>query len=97
MIGIMISTVARRIVLDPKSTVIETLRQIQQDQLEISQHENISLYELQCEGLPLSGMINNILNFVNEKSSKTIEHDHDDPRIFKRLRERQGRYAISSI
>src|ERR1700684_3987045 len=65
MMGITINTVPRRVILNPDATVLDTLRQIQLDQIEISKHENIGLADLQSEGLPASELFRSILNFRN--------------------------------
>jgi hypothetical protein len=58
-----INTVARRVILDPEATVIETLRRIQFDQSEISKHEHITLADLLSDGIPVSGLFKTLLNF----------------------------------
>jgi hypothetical protein len=65
MMGITINTVARRVILSPDATVLETLRRIQLDQIEISKHENITLADLLSEGIPVSDLFRSILNFKN--------------------------------
>ncbi|KAF8574904.1 amino acid adenylation [Ramaria rubella] len=56
MIGTCINTVARRVILDPGASIIDTLRSIQGDQIDITKHEYITLAEIQAEGIPVSGL-----------------------------------------
>ncbi|KAF8581319.1 acetyl-CoA synthetase-like protein, partial [Ramaria rubella] len=65
MTGITINTVPRRVIRRPEITVLDMLRQIQSDQIEISKHENIALGDLQSEGIVPSGLFKTILNFRN--------------------------------
>lgn len=67
MSGVTINTVARRVIIDPAATVLETLRRIQSEQSEISKYENVSLAELQSAGIPVSSMFNTLLNFKTER------------------------------
>lgn len=87
MTGVMINTVARRIFLNPQSMVLATLQEIQSDQLEISKHEVVSLTELESQGIPVSRIFNNILNFRNKQKMKRTEFE----RIFAKPREGLGR------
>lgn len=75
MTGVMINTVPRRVVLNPEATLLETLQQIQSDQLEISKHEDISLTELQCAGIPVSNLFNTILNIKNQRFARIMHHN----------------------
>lgn len=70
MTGVFINTVARRVIMNPTATVLDTLREIQSEQLEISRHENISLSELQLAGIPVSSLFHTILNFRNRSPPK---------------------------
>lgn len=97
MTGIMINTVARRVLLNPTVTVLETLQQIQSEQIEISKHESISLAELQAEGVPVSSLFNTILNFRNKGFNKVIEQDGrlaKDSLFAKPRTDGRDRYAI---
>lgn len=98
MVGIMINTVPRRVVLDPQITVLETLKQVQTEQIEIGKHENITLGELQSEGIPVFGMFDSVLNFRNRPLRDVVERDkllEEHGRLFDTLRpESQERYAI---
>jgi Condensation domain len=73
MTGICINTVARRVILNSAATVLETLRQIQSDQIDISKHENIALSDLQSEGISVSGLFKTILNFRNLPSNQDVD------------------------
>jgi hypothetical protein len=82
--GITINTVARRVTLHSNVTVLETLRQIQLDQIEISKHENISLADLLSEGIPVSGLFKSILNFRNfVVGQTTIANDSTEHDLFR--------------
>ncbi|KAF8573006.1 acetyl-CoA synthetase-like protein [Ramaria rubella] len=63
--GITINTVARRVAPNPHATVIETLRHIQSEQIEMGKHEHITLVDLHSEGILVSGLFKTILNFRN--------------------------------
>lgn len=74
MTGVMINTIARRVLLNPTATVLDTLRQVQSEQLEISKHENIALSELQSAGgISVTSLFHTILNFRNEGLSENIQ------------------------
>ncbi|KAF8572685.1 CoA-dependent acyltransferase [Ramaria rubella] len=73
MTGITINTVARRVIQDAEATVLDSLRQIQADQIEIGKHETITLAELQAEGIAVSGLFKSILNFRNLPASEIEE------------------------
>ncbi|KAF8584770.1 acetyl-CoA synthetase-like protein [Ramaria rubella] len=73
MTGITINTVARRVALNPDATVIETLRHIQSDQIEIGKHEHITLADLHSEGLPVSGLFKTLLNFRNLQHGQAVD------------------------
>lgn len=85
MTGMMINTVPRRVILNPEITVLETLRRIQSEQLEISKHETISLIELQSAGIPVSNLLNTILNFWG-KGPDIVMKDAAENRMFARSR-----------
>jgi hypothetical protein len=65
MTGHCINTVARRVILNPKASVLDTLRQIQLEQIEISKHEHIALADLMSQGIPVPSLIRSLLNFTN--------------------------------
>jgi hypothetical protein len=65
MMGITINTVARRVILDENATVIDTMRRIQSEQIEMSKYEHITLADLQSEGIPVSSLFKTLLNFIN--------------------------------
>lgn len=71
MTGVMINTVPRRVTLNPEDTVLQMLREEQAKQLEISNHESISLAELKSEGILLPEMFHTLLNFKNAVSTTT--------------------------
>ncbi|KAF8587754.1 acetyl-CoA synthetase-like protein [Ramaria rubella] len=73
MTGITINTVPRRVIQNAEATVLDTLRQIQADQIEISKHEHITLAEIQSEGISVSGLFKSLLNFRNLPGSEVIE------------------------
>lgn len=70
MTGVLINTVARRVILNPTASVRDTLKQIQSEQLEISRHEHISLSELQSAGIPVSSLFHTLFNFRNKGPPK---------------------------
>ncbi|KAF8580409.1 hypothetical protein K439DRAFT_1662792 [Ramaria rubella] len=78
MTGITINTVPRRVIRKPEITVLDMLRQIQSDQIEISKHENITLAELQSEGIAPSGLFKSILNFRNFPVNELAHPRTDD-------------------
>jgi hypothetical protein len=63
--GVTINTIARRVTLNSDVTVLETLRQLQLDQIEISRYENITLADLLSAGIPVSSLFKSLLNFRN--------------------------------
>ncbi|KAF8575295.1 acetyl-CoA synthetase-like protein [Ramaria rubella] len=73
MTGITINTVARRVALNPDATVIETLRHIQSDQIEIGKHEHITLADLHSEGIPVSELFKTFLNFRNLPHDQAVD------------------------
>ncbi|KAF8572627.1 acetyl-CoA synthetase-like protein, partial [Ramaria rubella] len=75
MIGTCINTVARRIVLDPKASIIDTLRAIQTDQTDINKHEYITLSEIQSQSIPVSGLFRSLLNILNAPKGQQGDHD----------------------
>ncbi|KAF8574906.1 amino acid adenylation [Ramaria rubella] len=75
MIGTCINTVARRVILDPGASVIDTLRSIQGDQIDIIKHEYITLAEIQAEGIPVSGLFRSLLNILNLPADK-LQHNN---------------------
>ncbi|KAF8588133.1 hypothetical protein K439DRAFT_706650 [Ramaria rubella] len=70
MIGTCINTVPRRIILDLKASIIDTLRGIQTDQTDINKHEYITLSEIQSQGIPVSGLFRSLLNILNAPKSR---------------------------
>jgi hypothetical protein len=70
--GICINTVARRVILNAATSVIDTLREIQSEQIEISKHEHISLADLMSQGMPVSGLFRSLLNFINLPSNQEL-------------------------
>lgn len=97
MTGIMINIVAHQVVLNPTATVIETLQRVQSEQLEINQHENISLSELQSEGIPVSSLFDTILNFRNHVFNATLSDSAEDHLFLKPRKGAFGRYVIFSL
>lgn len=93
MSGIMINIVARRVVLSPKATVIETLQQIQSEQLEINQHENISFSMLQSKGIPVLSLFDTILNFRNQVFNTAVDDSAEDRLFHKPRKGAFGRYV----
>ncbi|KAF8584768.1 acetyl-CoA synthetase-like protein [Ramaria rubella] len=75
MIGTCINTVPRRIVLDPKASIIDTLRGIQTDQTDINRHEYITLSEIQSQGIPVSGLFRSLLNIFNGLENQQGDHE----------------------
>jgi hypothetical protein len=84
--GVTINTIARRVTLNSNVTVLETLRQIQLDQIEISKHENISLADLLSEGIPVSTLFKSILNFRNVLIQTTTANDSTEDNLFRHQR-----------
>ena len=83
MTGITINTVARRVILDPEATVLETLRRVQFDQSEISKHEHITLADLLSDGIPVSGLFKTLLNLSQHVGEQgTIMDNPNDVDIF---------------
>lgn len=83
MTGITINTIARRVVLNSEATVLDMLRQIQFDQIEVSKHEHITLADLQSEDIPVSGLFRSLLNFRNlPGDQKSVEGHSTDNRLF---------------
>ncbi|KAF8588131.1 acetyl-CoA synthetase-like protein, partial [Ramaria rubella] len=75
MIGTCINTVPCRIILDPKASIIDTLRGIQIDQTDINRHEYITLSEIQSQGIPVSGLFRSLLNILNIPDKQGGGHD----------------------
>ena len=65
MIGICINTVARRVVFNPESSIIDALHHIQADQLDITKYEYITLPEIQSQGVAVSGLFKTLPNIRN--------------------------------
>lgn len=99
MTGIMINTIARRVMLNPKLTVLEMLQQLQSEQFEIGKHESISLAELQAEGIPVTSMFNTILNLWNRGFDISLENDLPvEDRLFGKTRkDGRGRCVVSAV
>ena len=99
MIGVTINTVVRRVILKFDATVLETLREVQLDQIEISKHEHITLADLLADGTPVSSLLTSFLNFTGNLGVQTTTSDNsindrlfDSPRSgFRRM------YACSLI
>ena len=70
--GICINTVARRVILKTATSVLDTLREIQLEQVEISKHEHISLADLMSQGIPVSSLFRSLLNFINLPSNQEL-------------------------
>jgi hypothetical protein len=68
--GVTMNTIARRVSLNSDITVLETLRQIQLEQIEISKYENITLADLLSAGIPVSSLFKSLLNF------RSVPGDH---------------------
>ena len=69
--GVTINTILRRVILNMDSTVLETLRGIQHEQVEISRHEHITLADLLSEGIPVTSLLNSFLNFTSNHGDQT--------------------------
>jgi hypothetical protein len=85
--------------MNPDATVLETLRRIQFDQMEISKHENIALGDLLSEGIPVSGLFQSLLNFRNHVGDqRPIGDNSTDSSLFDSLRpgSRDGYVPICS-
>jgi hypothetical protein len=65
MTGHCINTVVRRVILKPDASALDTLREIQSQQIEISKHEHITLADLVSQGIPVSGLFRSLLDFTN--------------------------------
>ena len=62
MIGVCINTVARRLILDRQASVLDFLKNIQAEQIDISQYEYITLPEIDCAEVQVSGLFRSLLN-----------------------------------
>lgn len=86
MTGVMINTIARRVLLNPTATVLDTLCQVQSEQLEISKHESVALSELQLAGnISAASLFHTILNFRNEGLRENMQK-HELRHIFAKYR-----------
>ncbi|KAF8573139.1 CoA-dependent acyltransferase, partial [Ramaria rubella] len=65
MTGNAVNKVARRVIVNPETSVLETLRRVQLEQIEVSKYEHISLADLVSQGLPVNGLFRSLLNFKN--------------------------------
>jgi hypothetical protein len=81
MAGNTINTVARRVILNPNTPVLETLRAIQSEQIEISKHEHIALVELISQGIPVSSLFRSLLNFTNLPGDQKPPANGHRPRL----------------
>jgi hypothetical protein len=72
MTGVTINIVARRVVLTLGITVLESLRRVQLDQIEISKHENITSSDLLSEGIPVFDLFKSLLNFKNDLDDQPL-------------------------
>ena len=70
--GICINTVARRVILKASTSVLDTLREIQLEQIEISKHEHVSLADLISQGMPVFSLFRSLLNFINLPSNQEV-------------------------
>jgi hypothetical protein len=78
MVGLCINTVARRVVLDPGALIVDTLRDIQVDQINITKHEYITFHEIQSHGIPVAGLFRSLLNFQNLPGDQRLFSDDED-------------------
>ena len=76
MTGVTINTVARRVILNRDSTVLETLRWTQFDQNEISKYDHITLADLLSDGIPVSGLFKTLLNFAQHVREQKATMDN---------------------
>jgi hypothetical protein len=70
--GICINTVARRVILTATTSILDTLREIQSEQIVISKHGHKSLADLMPQGIPVSGLFRSFLNFINLPSNQDL-------------------------
>ena len=81
--GVTINTVARRVILNRDSTVLETLRRTQFDQNEISKYDHITLADLLSDGIPISGLFKTLLNFAQHvREHKVVMDSFTDADLF---------------
>lgn len=73
MVGVCINTVPRRLLLDRQMPVLELLKNIQAEQMDISQYEYITLPEIDCPEVQVSGLFRSLLNI------RTSSNDIDIP------------------
>ena len=80
MVGVCINTVARRVILDPTASVIDTLRAIQADQVEITKYEYIGLAEIQRHGVSdVGNLVRTLLNIRNLPGDQELYANEDQP------------------
>jgi hypothetical protein len=78
MVGFCINTVARRVVLNPGASIVDTLRDIQADQANITKHEYINFHEIQSQGIPVAGLFRSLLNIRNLPDDQWLYADDKD-------------------
>ena len=78
MVGTCINTVARRVILHPTMSILDTLREIQADQVEIAKHEYIGLAEIQHHGVPdIGSLFRTLLNIRNLPGDQELYANED--------------------
>jgi hypothetical protein len=96
--GVTINTIARRVTLNSDVTVLETLRQIQLEQIEISKYENITLADLLSAGIPVSSLFTSLLNFRNIlRDQVSLADDSTENHIFQHPRSGSVDVYVSSL
>jgi hypothetical protein len=78
MAGLCINTVAHRVILDPDASIIDALRNIQVDQINITKHEYITFHDIESHGVPVAGLFRSLLNFRNIPGDQRLFADGED-------------------
>jgi hypothetical protein len=78
MVGLCINTVARRVVLDPQASIIEALRDIQADQINITKYEYITFHDIESQGVSIAGLFRSLFNFRNVPEELRLHVDSED-------------------
>jgi hypothetical protein len=78
MVGLCINTVARRVVLDLQASIIEALRAIQTDQINITKYEYITFHDIESQGVSIAGLFRSLFNFRNLLEEQGLHIDSKD-------------------
>ncbi|KAF8572695.1 CoA-dependent acyltransferase [Ramaria rubella] len=97
MTGVTLNTVARRVIHHPDTSLLDTLRQIQSDQIVLSKHENITAADLDAAGIPVSGLFKSILNFRNAGTATLHSASSTESRLLAEYRDGSGPGYVCSL